>query len=61
MPLTKKGQKILANMQSEYGPDKGKSVFYASINKGRIKGAEGRNKRKRKPAARPAANVLGMS
>ncbi len=33
MPLTNKGQKIMANMQKEYGAKKGESVFYASINK----------------------------
>ena len=38
MPLTPKGKKILAAMKSEYGPKKGKSVFYASENKGAIKG-----------------------
>ena len=38
MPLTKKGQKILANMEKEYGPEKGKEVFYRSQNKGTIKG-----------------------
>jgi hypothetical protein len=44
MPLTKKGEKIKAVMQKEYGKDRGESVFYASINKGTIKGpaAEGR-------------------
>lgn len=47
MPLTKKGSKILANMRREYGKKKGTSVFYASINKGKIKGAEGRRARKR--------------
>ena len=40
MPLTPKGRKILRNMEREYGPAKGKAVFYASINKGRISGAE---------------------
>lgn len=40
MPLTAKGRKILRNMQKEYGPTKGRSVFYASINKGLITGAE---------------------
>jgi len=40
MPLTKKGSEILSNMQREYGAKKGKSVFYASINAGRISGAE---------------------
>ncbi len=45
MPLTTKGKKILKEMQSEYGKKKGKSVFYASINKGKIKGAEKKTKR----------------
>lgn len=40
MPLTKKGRSILKNMQKEYGAKKGKSVLYASINKGTIKGAD---------------------
>lgn len=45
MPLTKKGRKVLRAMESSYGTKKGKSVFYASINKGKIKGAEKRRKR----------------
>ena len=40
MPLNKKGKKILAEMQKEYGKDKGKAVFYASENKGTIKGVK---------------------
>jgi hypothetical protein len=44
MPLTAKGQKILAAMKKEYGPEKGERVFYASINKGKIKGAEPKKK-----------------
>ena len=40
MPLTPKGRKILRNMQREYGSARGKAVFYASINKGLIEGAE---------------------
>lgn len=40
MPLTKKGSKILGKMEKEYGSKKGKSVFYASINAKKIKGAE---------------------
>ncbi len=40
MPLTKKGKKILGVMKKEYGAKKGKQVFYASANKGKIKGAE---------------------
>ena len=38
MPLTNKGEKILSAMKEEYGAKKGKQVFYASINKGTIKG-----------------------
>lgn len=41
MPLTKKGKKIMGAMKKTYGDTKkAKSVFYASINKGKIKGAE---------------------
>lgn len=40
MPLTPKGKKTLSSMQSQYGAKKGKSVFYASINKGKLKGME---------------------
>ncbi len=46
MPLTKKGKKILKNMEKEYGSKKGESVFYASINKGKVTGAEGSKKKK---------------
>lgn len=38
MPLTKKGKKIQAAMQKEYGKEAGKRVFYAAENKGTIKG-----------------------
>ena len=38
MPLTKKGKKIKRAMMKHYGPEKGKRVFYASENKGNIKG-----------------------
>ena len=38
MPLTKKGEKIKAAMEKEYGKKKGAQVFYASENKGTIKG-----------------------
>ena len=40
MPLTDKGNTILAAMRKQYGTDKGERVFYASINKGTVKGAE---------------------
>lgn len=35
MPITKSGRSVLASMVKQYGPEKGKSVFYASINKGK--------------------------
>ena len=37
MPLTKKGKKILKAMEETYGKEKGKRVFYASQNKGKVK------------------------
>ena len=39
MPLTKKGAKIKKSMRKQYGKEKGEQVFYASVNKGTIKGA----------------------
>ncbi len=33
-PITKTGGEVLENMKSSYGSEKGKQVFYASINKG---------------------------
>jgi hypothetical protein len=38
MPLTRKGRKVKRSMEREYGTEKGDRVFYASENKGRIKG-----------------------
>lgn len=38
MPLTKKGKKIKKAMEKTYGGKKGEKVFYASQNKGNIKG-----------------------
>jgi hypothetical protein len=43
MPLTKKGTKVLSAMRKEYGAKKGTRVFYASVNKGTVKGAERRS------------------
>ena len=42
MPLTKKGKKIEKAMEKTYGEKKGKQVFYASQNKGIIKGTHQR-------------------
>ncbi len=44
MPLTKKGKKIMSAMKAEYGKVKGKGIFYASRNKGTIKGVEKKRK-----------------
>lgn len=40
-PLTAKGNEIRSNMEKEYGEKKGKSVFYASKNAGKISGVDG--------------------
>lgn len=45
VPLTKKGREIKAAMGKEYGAKKGASVFYASANKGTIKGVHGKSKK----------------
>lgn len=46
MPLTKKGKKIKKAMQEKYGKEKGEDVFYASENKGTIKGVKKKKKKK---------------
>ena len=38
MPLSAKGMKIRKAMRLQYGKKKGDQVFYASENKGKIKG-----------------------
>lgn len=40
MPLTHKGEEILANMEKEYGASKAKQVFFASRNKGTVTGVD---------------------
>ena len=42
MPLSEKGTKIKKAMAKQYGSKKGEQVFYASANKGVIKGIEKR-------------------
>ncbi len=41
MPINKyfkgSGEKVMANMTKEYGPKKGKQVFYATANKQKAK------------------------
>lgn len=43
-PLTPKGEKIMSAMKSQYGSEKGERVFYASANKGTIKGVHKKGK-----------------
>jgi hypothetical protein len=50
MPLTAKGNKIMSAMRSQYGEKKGTSVFYASRNKGTIKGVDPESSRPSKDA-----------
>jgi hypothetical protein len=40
MPLTKTGQRVLRSMRKQYGSKKGTQVFYATINKGKLKHME---------------------
>ena len=47
MPLNKKGKKIKKSMVKQYGKKKGETVFYASKNKGVIKGVDKKKKTKR--------------
>ena len=45
MPLTEKGKKIMKSMKKQYGKKKGETVFYASKNKGKIKGVDRKRKK----------------
>lgn len=40
MPLTDKGEKIMKSMKKQYGAKKGEKVFYASKNKGKLRGVD---------------------
>jgi len=44
MPLTKKGKKVKKEFAKQYGEKKGEEVFYASMNKGKLKGMEKKKK-----------------
>ena len=52
MPLTAKGKKIMKSMKKQYGEKRGKTVFYASKNKGTIKGVEKKKKRSKNAKTR---------
>lgn len=52
MPLTPKGKEIKGAMEKEYGEKKGEQVFYASKNKGTIKGVEGKSEKKKRELAK---------
>lgn len=45
MPMTEKGKKIKAAMKKQYGKKKGEQVFYATENKGTIKGVTKKGKK----------------
>lgn len=47
MPITKKGLKIMAAMRKQYGKDEAGKVFYASRNKGVIKGIDKKRTKKK--------------
>lgn len=46
MPLSKSGKKVMRKMMEEYGMEKGKSVFYASIKKGKAGSEKWHEKRR---------------
>jgi hypothetical protein len=54
MPLTKKGKKIKRKMKKTYGKEKAERVFYASKNKGKIKGVDKAKKKRKKRRTRNA-------
>ena len=40
MPLNEKGKKIMKSMREQYGKKRGEQVFYATLNKKKIKGVK---------------------
>lgn len=50
MPLNEKGKKIKKAMEKQYGKKRGEQVFYASENKGTIKGVVQRRDRAKRTA-----------
>lgn len=47
MPITAKGKKVMKSMKKTYGAKKAKQVFYAMQNEGKLKGVEGKSKKKK--------------
>lgn len=45
MPLSKHGKKMMNVMVKEYGKKKGKNVFYAMENSGKLKGVKKKGKK----------------
>ena len=52
MPLTTKGKKIKSAMTAKYGEKRGEDIFYASANKGTIKGVAKKQELKKGGAVR---------
>ena len=52
MPLNEKGKKIMKSMRKQYGKKRGETIFYASKNKGVIKGVEKRKTRRKNAKTR---------
>jgi hypothetical protein len=46
MPLTKKGKRVLSEMEKTYGKEKAQRVFYAMANSGKLKGTDFKRKRR---------------
>lgn len=61
MPLTSKGEEIKSNMEKEYGPKKGEQVFYASANKGTIKGVHDMPQAKDVEDPKPASGPMSTN
>ena len=52
MPLNEKGKKIMRSMRKQYGKKRGETIFYASKNKGTIKGVAKRKTRSKNAKTR---------
>lgn len=61
MPLTAKGSEIMSAMQKEYGAEKGKSVFYASKNAGKISGVDSQDASTMSTVSAIAARADGLT